>query len=39
MNLITVLILVTALLLLICLPEFTAVQGPMGESLKIAALQ
>lgn len=34
MNLITILVLVTVLLLLICLPEFV----PTGESLKIAAL-
>lgn len=34
MNIITILVLVTVLLMLICLPEF----APVGQSLKIAAL-
>lgn len=34
MNLITILVLVTVLLMLICMPEF----APTGASLKIAAL-
>jgi hypothetical protein len=38
MKLFTIIILLTVLLALICLPEFTAVKGTKGSSMKIATL-
>jgi hypothetical protein len=38
MKLFTIIVLFTALLALICLPEFTAAGGAKGSNLKIATL-
>lgn len=38
MKLFTIIILLTVLLALICLPEFTAAKGTKGSNLKIATL-
>jgi len=38
MRLIAFLILFTLLLILICVPEFTPAQGPLGSSTKLAIL-